>query len=262
MRSLRGSSRSLDYLRKHLLSGKPVLIYDFKGREEETDVVFYPASFTPSQVYFLRKAGGQICFVMPLEVGKRLGIDLMTNYLRRLGLERLVKVPRYGDEPAFSIWVNHVNVNTGISDRDKALTIRRLFEVASMALEGNNARDVFFKEFYAPGHVPILLARSLKERRGHTELSPTLMRLLGLKPFAVIAELLSYPESASLDRAIAFAESHGLPILSGEEIIKMAEEGDSSSLGEGEGGQGSNDNTEEVKGNGDKVRVRRGGEGG
>ncbi len=235
-------------LRKHLLSGRPVLIFDFKGREEETDVVFYPASFSPSQVYFLRRAGGQICFVMPIEVGKLIGIDLMTKYLKRVGLGDLVKVPRYGDEPAFSVWVNHVDVRTGISDKDKALTIRRLFDVASIALKGLNGKEIFFKEFYSPGHVPILLARSLKERRGHTELSSTLMRILGLKPFAVIAELLSYPESARLNRAIAFAESYRLPILSGEEIIEMAEESDSSSLGKGERRQSTDDNPKKAQG--------------
>ncbi len=248
MKSHRGYLTSLDYLRRHLISGKPILIFDFKGREEETDVVFYPASFTPSQVYFLRKAGGQICFVMPLEVGKKLGIDLMTNYLRKLGLRNLVKRPGYGDEPAFSIWVNHVRVRTGISDKDKALTIRRLFEVASMALENEKeAKKAFEEEFYSPGHVPILLARNIKERRGHTELSSALMKLLGLKPFAVIAELLSYPDSANFERAKAFAESHGLPILSGEEIVKLVEESDHSGARKGKGRQSTDDHSEEAK---------------
>ena len=45
-------------LRKQLESGLPVLIYDFDGREEETDMVFYAGSVTWRSVNVLRKEAG------------------------------------------------------------------------------------------------------------------------------------------------------------------------------------------------------------
>lgn len=203
-------------LRDWLESGRPIMIYDSENRESEVDLVYYAPSVTPSSIYTLRTlAGGLICFAMPLEVGHKLGLRFMSEIMLEHYPE-LVKRPSYGDWPAFSLWVNHVSVKTGISDNDRALTIRKLVEVAE---EGN--REKFKEEFMSPGHVPILLARKIEERRGHTELSVRLVQALGLKPFTVFAEVLDYKVSMSLDKAKEISKSLGLPLLKGEEIVRI-----------------------------------------
>ncbi len=197
-------------------SGKPIMLYDSRDRESEVDLVYYAPSITPSSIYILRTlAGGLICFAMPLEIGRKLGLTFMTEMLTKY-YPSLVKKPNYGDWPAFSLWVNHISVKTGISDEDRALTIRKLVEVAD---EGDEER--FKKEFMAPGHVPILLARKLSERRGHTELSVRLMHALTLKPFTVFAEVLDYGVSMSLEKAREISRSLGIPLLEGREVISI-----------------------------------------
>jgi 3,4-dihydroxy 2-butanone 4-phosphate synthase len=60
-------------LRKQLESGLPVLIYDFDGREEETDMLFYAGSVTWKSVNVLRKeARGLICYVTSERVRRKL----------------------------------------------------------------------------------------------------------------------------------------------------------------------------------------------
>lgn len=117
---------------------------------------------TPSVITWMRKnAGGLICFVTEDSVGKQLGLNFMSDVLRNAGFDGLIKRPGYGDDPAFSIYVNHVKTKTGgIRDIDRALTITRLADVVRMIKEGRNAeaQKIFYGEFYAPGHVPYFWA--------------------------------------------------------------------------------------------------------
>ncbi|UXD21606.1 3,4-dihydroxy-2-butanone 4-phosphate synthase [Ignicoccus pacificus DSM 13166] len=210
-------------LRDHLVSGKPIMIFDSPSREGEVDLVFYAGAITKSSIYTLRTmAGGLICFATSLEIGNKLGLKLAYEYFREIGLGELVKKPSYGDYPAFSIWVNHKSVKTGISDEDRARTIKALYEVVLLAMKNEEeARGTFLDEFQAPGHVPILLAKRIEERRGHTELSVRLMERLGLPPTAVFAEMLDYGRSMSLEKAKEIASTLGIPLLSGDEILKL-----------------------------------------
>lgn len=157
-------------------------------------------------------------------IGKHLGLDFMSDLLRKIGFNGLVKRPGYGDDPAFSIYVNHVKTITGIRDRDRALTITRLADVVKMINEGKviDARKVFYEEFYAPGHVPILLGR-IGRRFGHTELSLMLSKIAGIPPALVIVEMLS-DDGEALSKAIVnkIANELGTVLVSGDEIISEA----------------------------------------
>ncbi|ABU81604.1 3,4-dihydroxy-2-butanone-4-phosphate synthase [Ignicoccus hospitalis] len=208
-------------LRERLLSGAPFMLFDFPGREEEVDLVYYAPAVTAASVYNLRTlAGGLICFATTEEVGSALGLEKAWKTLSKQGYSKLVKKPKYGDYPAFSVWVNHVDVRTGISDEDRALTIRKLAEVAELALsDPEEAKRRFEEEFYAPGHVPVLLASKLEERRGHTELSVRLLEALRLTPAAAFAEMLDYGRSMSLRRAEELSRSLGIPLIKGEEVL-------------------------------------------
>lgn len=209
-------------IRKNLEDGLPILIYDFDGREEETDMMFYAGVIDWKKIYILRKeAGGLICYATGSEEGKKLGLKFQTDILLNSEYKQLVKLPQYGDKPAFSLWVNHVNTRTGISDNDRALTILKLHEIISELKEDEkSAVKRFYTEFYAPGHVPILLSRGIGERQGHTELSTTLAEYVGLERSVVIAEMLDEGKSLSKEKVIKYARNMGFLLIEGKEILK------------------------------------------
>lgn len=208
-----------------LRNGTPVLIFDSSDRESEVDMVFHASQIGHDKIHMLRtRAGGLICYATDWRIASDLGLTwgdtLISLYdaLKPLTEKRL----GYGDRPAFTIWVNHVSVKTGISDIDRSKTIRALDNVIeTYYLEGSQAaRLKFLSEFQAPGHVPVLAARSLRERKGHTELSVALAVIAGLRPSVVFAEMLDYGVSLSIDKARQLAEKMGWPIIEGDAIIE------------------------------------------
>lgn len=211
---------------KLLIEGKPIFIYDFDNRENEIDFVIYAKYITPEWIKWMRiYAGGLICFVTDYEVGKILEIDLQTNYLKKLGYNKLIKNPCYGDEPAFSIYVNHINVKTGIRDVDRAYTIKRLYDVIKFIHQGDvsKGKEIFYNEFYTPGHVPILLGR-IGKRFGHTELSLILAKIANIVPALVIVEMLGESnEALNIKNVKEIAEKLNTIIIKGEEIVQYYE---------------------------------------
>ncbi|NPA22979.1 MAG: 3,4-dihydroxy-2-butanone 4-phosphate synthase [Crenarchaeota archaeon] len=215
----------IDRAVEKLRNGDPVLIFDFENRECEVDMVFRASLMSPEKVRLMRRlAGGLICFVTTYDIGRKLGLDLHTRMLAKLdGLGRLIKTPRYGDEPAFSIWVNHIDVKTGIRDIDRALTLRELSNIVRLVVSGwtDIAREEFYNKFYAPGHVPILLGR-VGDRWGHTELSLILSKIANIEPALVICEILGdSTDVPSLDECKKIAERLGTVLISGSELCEI-----------------------------------------
>jgi 3,4-dihydroxy 2-butanone 4-phosphate synthase len=215
-------------VRNSLLMGKPVLIFDSIEREAETDMVFYANIIDYKKIAYLRKnAGGQICFVSGRLFREALDLPFLQDlFIKHPSLRELAsRRPRYGDPPAFNVWLNHVSTKTGISDSDKALTIKALADIANLVYKGliSEARDRFTREFYAPGHVPILTSRGLANRRGHTELSVALSLITGLTPAIVIAEMLDEGQSLPYEDARKYALRNGLFFIDGVDIVAEAE---------------------------------------
>ncbi|ABP94223.1 MULTISPECIES: 3,4-dihydroxy-2-butanone-4-phosphate synthase [Metallosphaera] len=213
----------LEEIRKDLEAGIPVLIYDFDGREEEVDMVFYAGAVSWKSVKALRAlAGGLICYATGKKEAELLGLPFQVDILRSSQeLSRLVKRPKYNDEPAFSIWVNHVDTVTGISDQDRALTITELHKVVShLSEDSENYKELFYEKFYSPGHVPILISRGIRNRRGHTELSVALAEALGLERSMLFAEMLGEKTSLRKEEAIKFAKHNGFHFLEGKDILQ------------------------------------------
>lgn len=215
----------IDEAIEHLRKGEPVLVFDSVQREREIDMVFYAGLIDYRKIYKLRRdAGGLICYVTSYIVAERLGLRFLSDVLSVIPLYKplISKVLSYGDKPAFSLWVNSIHVRTGISDKDRASTISKLHDVVSLVWKNkvDDARRIFYEEFMAPGHVPILISRGLSKRRGHTELTVALSVLAGLEPSIVLAEMLSLGESMSLSEAEKYAEKEGLVLISGDEIIR------------------------------------------
>jgi 3,4-dihydroxy 2-butanone 4-phosphate synthase len=213
--------------------GELVLLYDAEDREGETDFVL-PASFvTPKMVaYFRTEAGGLICVAIHPVAAERFGLPLMSEILRNMNdtysyLRRIVEEKGdllYDKRSSFSLWVNHRDTFTGITDRDRALTIRKIGEAVERVLNGNDSSYNFYTEFRTPGHVSILRAadRLLDERRGQTELSVALAVLAGMPPAMVICEMLDSESGSALskNKAMAFASDHNLVFMEGKEIVE------------------------------------------
>lgn len=212
--------------------GEPILVFDAIDREAETDLIVLSERATPELVRLLRQdAGGLICTAISDELRVRLGLPFYGELLEAaesryplLGPVRHQRL-RYDARSPFGIHVNHRTNFTGIPDRDRAVTIRALGELArdASSLSDEDLRLRFATEFTSPGHIPILYAaRQLaRERKGHTELAISLTRMAGLSESVTVCEMLGDSGGPrSPDAARRYAEAHGWPFLEGRAITE------------------------------------------
>jgi 3,4-dihydroxy 2-butanone 4-phosphate synthase len=219
-----------------LRQGRFVLVYDADGREEETDIVVASEHATPEAVRILRKdAGGLICTTADTRVQEALGLPFLSDLF--LGMAERYPVMQkltpndipYDVKSAFGITINHRRTFTGITDDDRALTIKEFAELAKRALTSEDgwAKTEFGKNFRAPGHVHLLnTSRSILETRfGHTELATALVIMAGLVPSATVCEMMGDDGKAlSKEKARGYAEAHGHVFLEGAEVIEAWKE--------------------------------------
>lgn len=215
---------------KAFRKGKPVLIFDFEDREGETDIAI-PAQFVkPKDVAMMRtEAGGLICVAIHPIAAKKLGLPFMHEILKIAShkIPSLVSISnydiKYDSRSSFSLWVNHRDTFTGITDLDRAKTIRRIGEIVDVVMM-NGSVD-FGKEFRSPGHVAILRAAEnlVYERVGQTELSVALAEIAGIAPAVAICEMLDSETGKALskEKAVKFSEERGIPFVEGKEIVKF-----------------------------------------
>ena len=212
---------ALDSLKR----GEFVLLYDSESRENEVDMVVAAEHASPEHVSRMRRhAGGILCAALDGAMGRSLGLRYMHDMLLSdPGAAPLAGgASPYGDKPTFSVSVNHRRTYTGVTDRDRATTIR---EIA--ALHGApDPRAEFVSGFRAPGHVPLLLASEglLGSRQGHTEMSVYLARLARLAPVTAICEMMDAQTYSALspEKAREFAAHNGMPFLDGRELLEYA----------------------------------------
>ena len=217
---------------EELRNGKMVLVYDADGREEETDMVIASEFVDQDIVRTYRKdAGGLICVTIPPETRHCIGIPYMVDVLQNSkGLYPILDGLKANDIPydaksSFSLTINHRKTFTGITDRDRALTISEFAKIVqlSRSCDNGHAADTFAKNFRSPGHVHLLNAseKLVLDRQGHTELATALMVLAGLTPTATICEMMGDDGRAlSKNRAQKYAADNSLLYLEGREIIK------------------------------------------
>lgn len=207
--------------------GRKVLIYDFDEREGETDIAQPAISVSPKDVAFMRiEGGGLLCVAIHPRAAELLGLPYVSSILS--SHPTLAKVvEREGDlsydkRSAFSIWVNHRDVFTGITDVDRSLTIRELGRICEKVLNGEKVE--FGKFFRTPGHVPILRAADglLNERVGQTELSIALACMAGVVPAIALCEMLDAETGRALSkrRAMEYGREKGIVFVEGREIVE------------------------------------------
>lgn len=181
--------------------GKPVVVVDDADRENEGDLIF-AAGKSNAQLtgFMIRHTSGVICVPMPGEM------------LDRLDLPPMTAVNEDRKQTAYSVSVDaRDGVTTGISNADRAKTIKVLADSATEAWE-----------LTRPGHVFPLraVAGGVLQRAGHTEAAVDLARLAGLTPAGAICELVN--DDGSMMRAPAcrqFADEHDLVMISIADLI-------------------------------------------
>jgi 3,4-dihydroxy 2-butanone 4-phosphate synthase len=223
---------SLEEAISSLRRGDFILLHDGGKRENEVDMVIAAEFVTPEHIARMRNdAGGLICMSINHAFATSLGLDYMHEILSSSqkfdsdSKKMIIGTAPYGDRPSFSISINHKNTFTGITDKDRALTIS---EMARLYNIKNNKKEVFTSNFKTPGHVPMLIASEglLSNRLGHTEMSIYLMKLAGLTPVAAICEMLDSQtyNALSTEKAKQYATDNSMPYFAGTELVKFAKE--------------------------------------
>ena len=191
-------SEVLDDLRQ----GRMIVLVDDENRENEGDIVMAAERVTPEAVNFMvRNACGEICLAL---TGER--CDLL-----HLPLQALDNTSKHGTNFTVSIDAAQ-GITTGTSAFDRAKTI--LTAIDDRCAPADLAR---------PGHLHPLRARDggVLVRAGHTEGAVDLARLAGLKPAAVIIEILKEDGSmARLPDLVDFSKRHGLKLASIAQLIE------------------------------------------
>ncbi len=178
-----------------------VIVMDDEGRENEGDVLIAAQHITPDVINFMAKhARGLICLSMEAPMIERLNIPMM------------VENNRSQYETAFTVSIEAASgVTTGISAADRAHTV----QVAINPLSTQ-------KDIVMPGHIFPLRAKSggVLNRTGQTEGSVDLARLAGLKPAAVICEIVNDDGTmARMPDLQLFATQHNLHIVTIKDLI-------------------------------------------
>lgn len=201
------SITTIDVALGALREGKPVIVVDDEGRENEGDLIMSSQLATAEWVAFMvRHTSGYLCAPLTAERADDLGLPLM--------------VLENEDErqTAYTITVDASDRSTtGISADDRAHTLRVLADPNSDA-----------RSLRRPGHIVPLRAveGGVRSRPGHTEAAVELMQLAGLSPVGVIGELVEDSgEMRRLPSLIAFGEQHDLPLITIADLIDYLDAG-------------------------------------
>ena len=191
---------SIEDIIEDIRQGRPVIMVDDEGRENEGDIIIAAEHATPEAVNFMARFGrGLICLAMSPEFIDRLELPLMAT-------------PDDPFKTAFTVSIDaREKTSTGISAFDRSRTIQCAVE-----------DQVTHKDFVTPGHIFPLRGKpqGVLERTGHTEASIDLARLAGLKPAAAICEIMKDDGyMARLPDLCVFAQTHGLKIGTIEDLI-------------------------------------------
>ncbi|MCI8661971.1 MAG: bifunctional 3,4-dihydroxy-2-butanone-4-phosphate synthase/GTP cyclohydrolase II [Hungatella sp.] len=155
---------------KDLQAGKMILVTDDPERENEGDLICAAQFATQENINFMACHGkGLICTPMSYELAVKLGLPPM------------VAENTDNHSTAFTVSIDHIDTDTGISAAERSYTIMKCIDEKTKP-----------EEFRRPGHVFPLIARKggVLVRGGHTEATVDLMRLAGLAECGVCCEIM------------------------------------------------------------------------
>ena len=189
-----------------LRAGKPIIVADDEGRENEGDVIIAAESASQEWVaWMVKHTSGFICAPMTNEIADRLELPPMVEH---------------NEDPrgtAYTVSVDAADrLSTGISASDRAHTLRVLADPAATP-----------SRVHRPGHIMPLRAvdGGVRERDGHTEAAVDLLKLAGLTPVAAISEIVADDgEMERLPGLIALGEREGVPVITIESLVRFMAE--------------------------------------
>ncbi|MGN6324478.1 GTP cyclohydrolase II [Pseudolysinimonas sp.] len=185
---------------RSLQAGRPVIVADDEGRENEGDVVL-AAQYASQEwiAWAVRHSSGYLCAPMTNEIADRLELPLM------------VAESQDWRGTAYTVSVDAADrLSTGISASDRAHTLRVLADPASTP-----------RSLIRPGHILPLRAvdGGVRERDGHTEATVDLLKLAGLEPVGVIGEIVDDDgEMMRLPNLIKLGEREDVPVITIESL--------------------------------------------
>lgn len=177
-------------------SGRPVIMLDDHDREDEADLVMAAQHVTASwMTRFIHDCSGIVCLCLDNRIADHLQLPPMVAD----------NTSRHGTPFTVSIEARH-GVTTGVSAADRTVTV--------LMAASENARP---EDLVRPGHIFPLRAHDQRVhgRRGHTEGSVLIAELAGLRPAAILCELMNPDGTMMRGQAVRdYAEQHGLTIVS------------------------------------------------
>ncbi len=183
--------------------GKIVIVTDHPDRENEGDFIMAAEKITPETMNFIiRHSSGIVC------------LSLQETQLKQLNLPFMV--PPHANTSLrgtpFTVSIDaKEGITTGVSAVDRVNTI--------LAAIDDHAKP---DDLDRPGHIFPLCAKAggVLERPGHTEGAVDLVTLAGLKPAAVLCELMNPDGTMTKGKQLEdFANEHGLLMISIDDII-------------------------------------------
>ena len=181
-------------------NGKFIIVVDDEDRENEGDFVMAAEFVTPASINTMATYGrGLIC------------VPLSADRLQELDLDMMVTHNTARHSTAFTVSVDIANGGTGISAFDRAETVAALVDPRTRPAD-----------LARPGHMFPLRAEAggVLVRAGQTEASVDLARLAGLKPAAVLCEIMNADGTmARMPQLEVVAAEHDLHIVSVAQII-------------------------------------------
>ena len=189
-----------------LRAGKPVLVADDEGRENEGDAIMAAELATPEWVgWIIRNSSGLLCAPVSRDIADGLNLPIM--------VERNEDTRR----TAYTVTVDASHgITTGISATDRSRTLNVLANPESTS-----------HDLIRPGHILPLRAMDggVHERAGHTEAAIDLMRLAGLRPAAVIAEIVDEAgEMMRMPELMALGRKTEIPVTTVAALMAWIDE--------------------------------------
>lgn len=183
--------------------GKLLIVVDDEDRENEGDFICAAELITPEIVNFMARYGrGLICVALPEERCEKLDLELMVGNNTSL------------HETQFTVTVDLLSseTTTGVSAKDRALTIKALVDPATKA-----------SDLGRPGHIFPLKAKpkGVLRRAGHTEAVVDLTTMAGLRPGGALVEIMNEDGSmARLPELVKLGNEFGIKIVTIKDLIK------------------------------------------
>ena len=183
-------------------NGQMLIVVDDEDRENEGDFIIAAEKATPEDINFMMKEGrGLIC--MPIT----------PDHSNHLHLSPMVSENTSIHETNFTVSVDAIkHTSTGISAKDRWQTVQ-------VILDDNSTPD----DLGRPGHMFPLVSKGggVLQRAGHTEAAIDLARLAGLKPAALLVEIVDEDGTmARRPKLEKISEQYNLPLITISDLIE------------------------------------------